>query len=165
MKHNLLLLAATAALLLSCTSTPRPEVPADEDPVIEKPLPSSDPAPEEPAPGENPSPDPKSPYPETGPAETVTISFVIVESFPYYHALADVPVPCDVYVYDRHDHIYPIAGGANCSEDQHEPFEEGKSPEKRECDVAKITAVATGEASYTDNNGVLYLFRIGSYDE
>lgn len=93
------------------------------------------------------------------------ITFVIVDDYPYYYAKADKAVPCDVIVYDRHDNAYPIAKNETLSEKQWDVIDDNNAPEKRECVVAVIVAVATGEKNGVKVDGERYVFRIGSYDK
>lgn len=96
---------------------------------------------------------------------SIVITFIIVDEYPYYYAKSDRKVPCDVIVYDRHDNGYPIAKDETCSEKQWDVIDDNNAPEKRECDVAVIVAVATGEKNGVKVDGERYVFRIGSYDK
>lgn len=150
--YPLLLLTA---VFYSCKGTSLPQ----EEPVMETPE-QETPESGESSPETPPPPEPKAPETE----ETVTISFTIVDNFPYYYALAGQAVPCDVMVIDRHDNRYPIGAGEARSALQYDAAQDGHCPERRECIVATVIATATGESSY-EENGVYYSFRTGSYDE
>ena len=92
------------------------------------------------------------------------ITFHIQDAYPVYYARASRAVPCDVLVYDRHGHVYPMAQGQSCSEPQWDIIEDNRAPDRRECDVAVIVVRETGEKFSTTLGGTLYIFRIGSYD-
>lgn len=100
-------------------------------------------------------------YAEEG---TPVITFHIQDAYPVYYARASRAVPCDVLVYDRHGHVYPMAQGQSCSEPQWDIIEDNRAPDRRECDVAVIVVRETGEKFSTTLGGTLYIFRIGSYD-